>query len=215
MYEQAQHIKPSDTTAYVYAAYAAEAFGDRELQLKNAHKLLSLNHKSLYTYSNVATDALENKNYPEAFSLLDKALKEFPLHKHLLHLYTQTYLESGKVDEGIAFLEQQLKESPYNVDVLTNLSILYTAKKDNDAVLLTYNKIIAIEPYNFVANFNSAVLNFEKGKELAKKNDKKGAEAMFQKSLEHAKRAKSLASEDNDVDNLQRLINELNIILGK
>lgn len=215
VYDLAQKINPSDTTAYVYGAYAAEAKKDEALVQKFSDKLLSLNYKSLYVYSNVINAALLQKDYPKAIKLSDKALADFPLDKTILQMRTLAYSESGKLDEGLEVLKNELKTNPYNVDLLTSQAVIYNYKKDNDKAMEAYNKIIAIEPHNFFANFNSAVINFEKGKELSRKNDSAGANTLFKKSLENAKRAKALASEDSDIDSLNRLINELNTILGK
>ncbi|HVD96991.1 MAG TPA: hypothetical protein VNB90_02225 [Cytophagaceae bacterium] len=215
MYGLAQKINPSDTTAYVYGAFAAEGTKDSNLVYKYSDKLLSMNYKSLYVYSNVINHALGKKDYNSAINLSQKALKDFPLDKTLLQMRTIAYADAGKLDEIQEILKNELKTNPYNVELLTNLAVVYNYKKDNDKAMEAYNKIIAIEPHNFFANFNAAVINFEKGKELSRKNDSAGAQALYKKSLDNAKRAKALATEDSDVDSLNRLINELNTILGK
>ncbi len=213
VYDLAQKINPSDTTAYIYGSYAAEGVKNDELVVKFSDKLLSLNYKSLYVYSNLINDALTKKDYQKAINLSQKALVDFPYDKTILQMRTLAYAESGKLDEGLEVLKTELKVKPYNVELLTNLAVIYNYKKDNEKAMEAYTKIIAIEPHHFFANFNASVINFEKGKELARKNDSAGAEALFKKSLENAKRAKALASEDTDVDSLNRLINELNTIL--
>jgi tetratricopeptide (TPR) repeat protein len=213
MYGLAQKINPSDTTAYVYGAFAAEGIKDSNLVYKYSDKLLSMNYKSLYVYSNVINHALGQKDYNSAINLSQKALKDFPLDKTLLQMRTIAYADAGKLDEIQEILKNELKTNPYNVELLTNLAVVYNYKKDNDKAMEAYNKIIAIEPHNFFANFNAAVINFEKGKELSRKNDSAGAQALYKKSLDNAKRAKALATEDSDLDSLNRLINELNMLL--
>ncbi len=215
MYELAQQISPSDTTAYVYGTYAAEGLKQEDLVVKYSDKLLNLNYKSLYVYSNVINAALNNKDYVKALNLSQKALQDFPYDKTILQMRTLAYAEGGKLDEAQEVLTGELKIKPYNVELLTNLAVVYNYKKDNEKATEAYNKIIAIEPHNFFANYNSAVLNYEKGKELGRKNDPAGARGLFKKSLDNAKRAKALASEDSDIDSLNRLINELNTILEK
>ncbi len=214
MFSLAQQVRPADTTAYVYGAFAAEGLKKDELIQKFSNKLLSMNYKSLYVYSNVITAALTQKDYPKALSLSEKALTDFPGDKMLLQMRTLGFTESGKLDEGIEKLKSDLKAKPYDIELLTNLAVLYNYKNDKEKAMEVYSKIIAIEPHNFFANYNAAIINQEKGNELAKKNDVAGSTAMFKKALENAKRAKALASEEADIDGLSKLIDDLNTILN-
>ena len=210
MYDIASKIKPNDTTAYVYGAFAAEGLGKGDIALSNCNKLLTMNYKSTYVYKKVISSFLDQKDYTSAITLANKALVDFPLDKDLLGMRTSAYHASGKIDEGIEVVKNDLKSKPYDMELLTNLAILYNYKNDSDKEMEVYNKMIAIEPHNFFANYNSAVINFEKGKTLAKNNDKTGANALYKKSLENAKRAKALTIDETDLDNLNKLIDELN-----
>jgi tetratricopeptide (TPR) repeat protein len=214
MFELAQKINPEDTTAYLYGAYAAEGLKQNDLVLKFSNKLLSLNYKSLYVYSNIINSYMEKKEYAKAISECNKALQDFPMHKAVLEMRTYAYSEGDRKDEGIEVLKTELKSNPYNLDLLTSLAVLYSAKKNDEKAMEVYNKIIAIEPHNYFANYNSAVLNFDKGNELIKKGDKSTASMYLKKSLENAKRAKALTIEEADLNNLNKLIAELNTLLG-
>jgi tetratricopeptide (TPR) repeat protein len=214
MFSLAQQVKPADTTAYVYGAFAAEGLKRGDLVQNFSNKLLFMNYKSLYVYSNVITAALTQKDYTKALNLSEKALSDFPGDKVILQMRTMAYTESGKLDEGIEKLKSDLKSKPYDIELLTNLAVLYNYKNDKEKALEVYNKIIAIEPHNFFANYNAAIINQEKGNELARKNDAAGAKVLFKKALENAKRAKALASEDTDIDGLTKLIDELTKIVN-
>jgi tetratricopeptide (TPR) repeat protein len=213
MFEIAQKIRPNDTTAYVYAAFAADGLKKDDIVQNYCNKLLSMNYKSLYVYTKTINAANNDKNYEKAISLSNKALVDFPLNHVILQLRTIAYAESGKTDEGIEVIKSDLKAKPYDIELLTNLAVLYNYKKDTDKAMEAYSKIIAIEPHNFFANYNASVINFEKGKALARNNDSEGAQAAFKKSLVNAKRAKALASDDHDVESLDKLISELNSII--
>lgn len=213
MYEVASKINPKDTTAYVYGAFAAEGLKNDDLTLNYCNKLLAMNYKGLYVYSKVINAYLVQKDYSNAIVLSNKALVDFPLNKTLLQMRTIAYSESGKTDEGIDVVKDELKAKPYDIELLINLAVLYNYKKDTDKSMEVYNKMIAIEPHNFFANYNAAVINFEKGKTLTRSNDSAGSNVLFKKSLENAKRAKALASEDEDLSNLNKLIGELNLLI--
>jgi len=103
---------------------------------------------------------------------------------------------------------------PYEIELLTSLAVLYNAQQNKDKAMEVYRKIIAIEPHHFFANFNSCLLNLEKGNERATMKDPAGAKEYFTKALENAKRAKALAVEDEDLDNLSKVINDLKGLLG-
>ena len=210
MYQLAQQINPSDTTAYVYGAYAAEGLKKDDLVEQYSNKLLSINYKSLYVYSNVIGAAIKRNDYQKAIEFCQQALGAFPKEKALLGIRTTVYKDGGKAEECIEILKSELKTRSYDIDLLTNLADLYTFKKDNEKAMEVYTKIIAIEPHNFVANYNSAVFNFDKGNVQAKAGDSASANLLYKKALENAKRAKALASEDEDLESLNKLITELN-----
>jgi len=214
MFAVAQKIKPTDTTAFIYGTYAAEALKKVELVQEFSNKLLKMNYKSLYVYSNTITYAMDQKNYTKAIELCNQALNDFPLENTVLQYRTLAYIQAGKASEGIESLKLELKTKPYNIELNTSLAVFYNELKDLDKALEVYNRIIAVEPHNFFANYNAAVINLNKGNELAKKNDKPGSIALFKKSLENAKRAKALAFEDDDIDTLNKLIIELNSLTG-
>ncbi len=214
MFVVAQKIKPTDTTAFIYGTYAAEALQKVDLVQEFSNKLLKMNYKSLYIYSNTITYAMDQKNYTKAIELCNQALISFPLEKTVLQYRTMAYIQAGKTAEGIESLKVELKSKPYEIELNTCLSIFYNELKDLDKALEVYNRIIAVEPHHFFANYNAAVINLNKGNELAKNNDKSSSSTFFKKSLENAKRAKALAVEDEDIDTLNKLINELNTLIG-
>ncbi len=213
MFLIAQKIRPNDTTGYVYGAYAAEGLKKDDLVQVYCNKLLSMNYKSLYVYTKTINNAINQKDFEKAINLSNKGLTNFPLDHGLLQLRTIAYLESGKIDEGMEVVKTELKSKPYDVELLTNLAVFYNYKKDTDKAMEVYTKIIAIEPHNFFANYNASIINFEKGKVLTRNKDTAGAEALYKKSLVNAKRAKALASEEHDIESLDKLISELNSIL--
>ena len=213
MYELAQAINPADTTAYVYGTYSAEGLKKNDLIQKYTDKLLEIKYKGLYIYTIAVRTALLDKNYNKAIEISKKGLTDYPLNSTLLEFQTLSYIEGSKAEEGLTNINDQLKTKPYEVNLLISQAVLYTSLNNNDKAMEAYQKIIAIEPHNFFANYNSAVINFDKGRLLAQKGDKTGSQTLFSKALENAKRAKSLATDESDLANLDKLITELNTIL--
>ncbi|RYF86199.1 MAG: tetratricopeptide repeat protein [Chitinophagaceae bacterium] len=75
-----------------------------------------------------------------------------------------TYAEQGNSKEALNSYKKLNDLLPGNVTVLTKLALQYEKLKEQEQALDTYKKIIGIEPANFIANYNGAIIYFEKGK---------------------------------------------------
>ena len=104
-YTLAQNIRPQDTTAFVYAAYAAEAKQDFATAKENYKKLLAMNHKTPMVYSRLIYFAKEvDKNPTETTALLQDAVKTFPNNKDFMLEELNMYVQAGKGKEAIGKL---------------------------------------------------------------------------------------------------------------
>lgn len=228
-FESAQAIKPTDSTAFVYGIYAADELKDNALIKKYCEGLKAFNYKSTYVYYShiMAVKNLGNMN--EAIAIADKAVADFPSSALLVETQTNLYLEAGKHQEAVSNIEKLLKGRPNDLALITQLAVLYDHLKQTDKAAEHYEKVLAKDPANFICNFNSAVIYYDKGR---KENDlvhsmgvaeyQKNGKAMeaevqllFKKALDHAEKALKAATDASDKETLETLIKELHKVVKK
>jgi tetratricopeptide (TPR) repeat protein len=225
-FEMAQKIMPADTAAYIYASYAAEALGNDALLKKYTNELVKLNHKSAYMYRNRIY--LESDN-AKKLEISKQALADFPKDEGLLEMQAEIFSDLGMNKEALENLIKINSASPGNVTILTKIAVQYEKLKDVDKALDTYNTILAIEKTNYLANFNTAIIYFEKGKA---ENDKvhklnvdeyhkqgkeleEEANKHFNIALNHAQIALKQCTDEDDKKNINLIIADVNKMLKK
>ena len=172
-YTMAQNIRPQDTTAYVYAAYAAEAKQDFPLAKENYKKLLAMNHKTPMVYNRLIYFAKEvDKNETETASLLQDAVKTFPNNKDFMLEELNMYVKAGKGKEAIGKLENAIKVDPNNPNLYNVLGSLYDQTGEKDKARQNYEAALKADPANFDANFNLGVFHYNKGADTNNKFSK-------------------------------------------
>ncbi|RDC62936.1 tetratricopeptide repeat protein [Adhaeribacter pallidiroseus] len=175
-YTMAQNIRPQDTTAYVYAAYAAEAKQDFPLAKENYKKLLAMNHKTPMVYNRLIYFAKEvDKNETETAALLQDAVKAFPNNKDFMLEELNLYVKAGKGKEAIGKLENAIKVDPNNPNLYNVLGSLYDQTGEKDKARQNYEAALKVDPANFDANFNLGVYHYNKGADTNNKFSKLSA----------------------------------------
>ncbi len=175
-YAMAQNIRPQDTTAFVYAAYAAEAKQDYALAKENYKKLLALNHKTPLVYSRLIYFARDvDKNEAETAALLQEAVKQFPNNKDFMLEELNIYIKAGKGKEAISKIENAVKVDPNNANLYNVLGSIYDQTGDKEKARQSYESALKIDPANFDANFNMGVYYYNKGADINNKLSKLSA----------------------------------------
>lgn len=161
-FERAQSIKPADTTAYVYGIYAANELKNAELLDKYVSKLVALNYTSASVYY-IQIDGLMNKNLLDsALVSSNKALAKYPTDVPLKTQQTQLYVKLNKSKEAIENLKVLSAKNPNDVQLLINIGSQYSNLNDIENAQIYYQKVIALDSTNYIANFNMAVYTLKK-----------------------------------------------------
>lgn len=225
-FELAQHMKPEDTTGYVYGSYAAESLNDMVSLKKYTEKLVSLNHKTPYVYRNWIN--VENDK-AKKLEIAKSAVNAFPSDQALAETLADLYSEEGKNKEAIETYQTLESRVPNNVTILLKTALQYQKLKDNEKALEYYEKVVKNDPANFLAHYNSAVIYFEKGKaenEAIHKltvsdyqhKGKQLEEEMnktFDSAVNHANSAKLLTKDEADLNNIKLIISEVDKVRKK
>lgn len=140
-YERAQAIKPADTTAYLYALYAANELNNPALLEKYNAKLLQLHYTSPYLYFNLIANKANRNQLDSAIELSNQALKEFP------------------EDENLKKQELVL---------LINKGVEYDKAANRKSAMICYEKALVIDSSNYLANYNLMVNVLKQAQELEK-----------------------------------------------
>lgn len=180
-FEYAAEMKPSDTTAYVYASFAAEQLGNVEKVKLNNAKLRTLGRSSVDMWRSSVRIYKNNKQFDQALAELAEARKEFPQDKSLAVEELSLYFQLGRQNEAIGKLEEAVKLDPKNDQLWAALGSLYDGiaaepktsaadkKSFKEKALANYRKAIEANPDNFESNYNLGAFHFNNAAEINKK----------------------------------------------
>ncbi|MBA9077384.1 tetratricopeptide repeat protein [Rufibacter quisquiliarum] len=181
-YLEAVKLKPQDTTAYIYAAYAAAGNEDYASAKKMYNQLVEKNMASPTVYSQLLYIASNvEKNDQETLAVLEKARKAYPENKNFMLQELDLFIKAGKGEESMAKLDAAIKADPTNANLYTVKGNLLERVNKADEALASYKKAAELDPSNFDAQFNMGVYYFNKGANMNNKANKMSY-AEFQKS---------------------------------
>ncbi|WP_176133107.1 tetratricopeptide repeat protein [Hymenobacter sp. CRA2] len=195
-YRMAQQIRPQDTTALLYAAYASEAKQDLGQARENYAKLQAINYKSPQMYSRLLQIARQEKNEAEAQKVIQQALQAYPNNKAFLLEDLNIALSSGQGTQAIDKIQKAIAADPQNSNLYSVLGSVYEQSKQPEQALAAHKKAIELDPKNFDSQYNLGVYYFNKGADIFKVVNKmdlkayqakgKGMEANGKKYMEQA-----------------------------
>ena len=161
-YKLASQIKPQDTTAVLYSAYAYEAKQDFTGAKASYNQLLGMNYKSAGVYNRLLQIARQQNDNAEASKVLQQALAAYPNNKNFMLEDLNASLAGGKGDDAIAKITKTIAADPSNSNLYAVRGSLYDTQKKTDLAVADYRKAIELDPKNFDAQFNLGVYNYNK-----------------------------------------------------
>ena len=181
-YETAQAIRPTDTTAFLYAAYAAQETKDYAKMRANYESLFKLNFRKPEYYRQLSyVEKTEFKNEAKSLEYIQEGRKYFPNDKNLALDELNLMFQTGKSSEAKAKLQEAVKLDPTNASLFASLANLFD-QEGNDVkrtpaeraeakknAVINYTKALEVDPSNFESNFNMGVYHFNQGAEISKK----------------------------------------------
>ena len=169
-YKLASKIEPTDTTAILYAAYAATAKQDYPQAISFYDNLIQIGHKTEDVYKNKVQLQQATEASDEAvMSTLSAALKEHPNSVYLMQEELKYYLKNDRGDEAMTKLENAIKADPNNASLYAVLGNLQERKNNLEGATASYKKAIEVDPNNFDAYYNLGVLEYNKGSDINNK----------------------------------------------
>ena len=161
-YKLASQIRPQDTTAVLYSAYAYEAKKDYIGAKANYNQLLGMNYKSAALYNRLLQIARQQNDNVEAAKVLQQALVAYPNNKNFMLEDLNASLAGGKGEDAIVKINKTISADPANSNLYAVRGSLYDQQKKTDLAVADYRKAVELDPKNFDAQFNLGVYNYNK-----------------------------------------------------
>ena len=219
-YKMAAQIRPSDTTAVLYSAYAQEAKQDLVGAKASYNQLLGMNYKSINVYNRLLQIARQQKDTAEANKVLQLALASYPTNKQFMLEDLNMSLGSGKGEDALAKINKTIAADPGNSNLYAVRGSMYDQQKKSDLALADYRKAVELDANNFDAQFNLGVYNYNRAADAytkASKMDLKTYQKLgkvleiqgkkyFQDSVPYFEKALQLQPDDrNTLTSLQKV----------
>jgi len=161
-FDRAQSIKPADTTAYVYALYAANELDNNALLESYASKLVALNYSSDVVYYTQIGLLIKKNLLDSALVTSNKAAEKYPTDVTLKTQQTELLVKMNKSQEAIDNLKTLSDKNPKDVQLLLNIGSQYGNLKDEVNAETYFKKVIALDSTNYIANFNMSVYSLNR-----------------------------------------------------
>ena len=171
-YTLASKMKPQDTTAVLYSAYAYEAKQDYAGAKASYNQLLGMSYKSPALYSRLLQIARQQNDKVEAAKVLQQALVAYPNNKNFMLEDLNASLSGGKGEDAIAKINKTIAADPTNSNLYAVRGSLYDTQKKTDLAVADYRKAVELDPKNFDAQYNLGVYNYNKAAEAYTKASK-------------------------------------------
>jgi tetratricopeptide (TPR) repeat protein len=171
-YKLASRIKPQDTTAILYSAYASEAKQDFAGAKASYNQLLGMNYKSVTLYSRLLQMAKQENDAAGAAKVLQQALAAYPNNKAFMLEDLNVTLAGGKGGDALEKINKAIVADPSNSNLYAVRGSMYDQQKKSDLALADYRKAVELDPNNFDAQFNLGVYNYNRAAEAYTKASK-------------------------------------------
>ena len=171
-YKLASQIKPQDTTAVLYSAYASEAKQDFAGAKASYNQLLGMNYKSATLYSRMLQMAKQEKDEAGAAKILQQALIAYPTNKAFMLEDLNLSLAGGKGGDALEKINKAIIADPTNSNLYAVRGSMYDTQKKGDLALADYRKAVELDPNNFDAQFNLGVNNYNRAADAYTKASK-------------------------------------------
>lgn len=171
-YKLASQIKPQDTTAVLYSAYASEAKQDFPAAKASYNQLLAMNYKSVTLYSRLFQMAKQENNQSEASKILQQALVAYPTNKGFMLEDLNMSLAGGKGEDALGKINKSIAADPSNSNLFAVRGSMYDQQKKTELAVADYKKAVELDPKNFDAQFNLGVYNYNKAADFYTKASK-------------------------------------------
>ncbi|UII25912.1 tetratricopeptide repeat protein [Fulvivirga maritima] len=182
-FTKTQLVQPKDTTGYIYAGLAAQSGEDYATAAKNYYTLINdLDYQSEDIYNSlIYIEGTINEDKEKALALVKKAKEAFPNNTDFAKSEINYLIQMDKIDEARNEIETAIAKEPDNSNLYFTLGVMYEELENRPKAIEAYAKSVELDTKNFNANFNLAVLYYNKAVDLIKQKNNLGITSEDQK----------------------------------
>lgn len=155
----------TDSTMTYYTGVCYNEAGDYEKSLTYLQKCIEIGYTQdggVAFYIAYTLEKLNRKD--DAIKILEEAMVQFPNNKQILPQLIGLYIDTKKgPDKIIAMLDKAKESEPNNHVLYMTEGQLWEQMKESSKAQAAFQKVIELDPTNFLAYFNTGVLEARQG----------------------------------------------------
>jgi tetratricopeptide (TPR) repeat protein len=158
---------PNDTTALLYGGVSAQQADMIDEAISCFSQLVDNGNANVDTYKTlIYLYRTEKEDMDKVLETVEKALEKFPNDKEFTQEKITTLIVTEKVEEAKTELESAISQDPTNALYYYFLGYLYDFQEEFDRAQENYEKAIELNPDYYDANYNLAVIHYNKAREV-------------------------------------------------
>lgn len=158
---------PADTTALLYGGVSAQQADMIDEAISCFSQLVDNGNANVDTYKTlIYLYRTEKEDMDKVLETVEKALEKFPNDKEFTQEKITTLIVTEKVEEAKTELESAISQDPTNALYYYFLGYLYDFQEEFDRAQENYEKAIELNPDYYDANYNLAVIHYNKAREV-------------------------------------------------
>lgn len=174
-FENSYVVLPSDTNAYINAAYASHNGEMYDVAKKNYQAALDKGATAkdlFYNYVNIVSSI--DKDNEKALEIVTRGREIYPTDGTLAKNQINMMIQLGKIDEAKDNLEKAIEAEPDNPNLYFTLAAMYEQLEKEEEAVNAYKKAIAVDPSHFESNFNMGVIMIDRANTVIKQRNDLG-----------------------------------------
>ncbi|MEQ8239611.1 MAG: tetratricopeptide repeat protein [Cyclobacteriaceae bacterium] len=174
-FENSYLIFPTDTNAYINAAYAAHNGELYDAAKKNYQAAIdngAVSKDLFYNYINILT-SIDNDN-ETALEVVRSGREIYPTDATLAKNEINMLIQLDRIDDAKTNLEKAIEAEPDNPNLYFTLASMYEQLDDEEAALNAYRNALKVDPNHFESNFNMGVIMIDRASAVIKKRNDLG-----------------------------------------
>lgn len=209
---KASDLQVNDTIMSIRVAIGADSLATEEMAIRYYERAITHGATKLILFQNLALHLQKQRQVDKSLKTLSQGLSHYPNNDELIQTKTIILLSKTPIDTLIRHYEikqQDAQETKY--EILKTLSLLYSNKGDFVKSEVCIKSIQEIDPSNFSANYNLAIMYYNQGVEIKQVSDRmnvnryqhegiqieKRALDKFKQSLEYYEKAYAIQQEEH------------------
>lgn len=183
-------VSPGDTTALLYGGVSAQQAEMMDEALAAFQQLADDGNATLDTYKTmIYLYRTDKEDMDKVLEVVDQALAQFPENNELIQEKITSLIIMERSDEAQAELEAAINNDPTNALYYYFLGYLYDQKEDSDNSIEQYQKALELDPEYYEANYNLAVVYYNKAREIISELNNLSLDEYRKKESEYVERA--------------------------